>query len=1112
MTTKKAEVLLGSGNYFHWEYNMRTTLARKGLLAHVEAVKAENEITEAWLVKDAKALGIIAQGVEIPHQTKIRSATRAMQAWNTLREYYNRTTLHNRVAMTKRLLEFKMEDGSSMAKHLDAFDEVLLKEHERLQKKETTERAFKANAGRFKGGRGNGRKGNGPRKNGGGFKGKCFTCNQVGHVKRDCPERNGGSAGDAVFAVSEERLAGWLIDSGATSHMMPHRGGLFNFECIDAGMEVTIADGKKLRVAGTGIKLTGLDGKRIRMVELLEQTFGVGDAGGIIELRRKWDRIINANWSDLGTLFAQLKQLRNDMNRKMMGLVGKEIVTEHWLCMEVLAQLPSEFWGSTISMTAEWFTIENVKISLRRVFGDRSKKEINMLTEKKRPVMINVAKRFTGKKRSQVDATSAEPGNCFYCFEDGHRKKDCPTMAKDRDPNRPGGALFRSNIRTAPGAKKKRVMAVKKGAIPKKKTTNGSEMTTAEAHVYDQQLAKAIEDADEFAFDENVPVSEGEETGDKVFNPMDIEAEVRKHYGRYLSKLKEFEVTDDLWVVDTGAGHAVSPSRHWFSSLGRGQPHTFEYGNRGTSLSTLQGTVRFSILKPNGYYSNISIKNVAFDKECSSNLFSAYYLATQGYWHIQDKSGQYLYFLDRNNRFVFAAVAIDEVYYLPSKRMGNSTKVLSAKSINTKFIHNAMKEWHLRLGHVGKDRLMSILSSAVIDGAPRLERKDLAKIAFFCRTCALAKSRRMSYRNMIGDKATEPLHTLHMDSLGTVKPLGLYGSAGSKYALAIVDDATAYKWYFVMKSLKEVGAKLTALITQLEKQLPYTVKRIRTDGGSEFLNTVVIKYCTKKGLIFQQSNVESQEENGSAERAHQTVTVPTARLKGKTPYEALYGKKPSGLSLRIWGSTCYAHIPKSKRANQKLSERAVECKLLGLSDNYKGYRLLDIKRNKYLTARDVRFAVTSTAGPIAKSFPSGAVEVSQETINEVCGLGKRKRDVVAQAPAKNSRKENSPLSSMSTETVGDGCANEGVTPIPRPRRKRTTNSRLKDYVVAINTVTRSIKLIPIPRSLKEARRGPHAKQWEEALLVEYRALVKNGTWELVPLPKRPNGTRVSLGL
>uniref|UniRef100_A0AAV1VA34 Retrotransposon Copia-like N-terminal domain-containing protein n=1 Tax=Peronospora matthiolae TaxID=2874970 RepID=A0AAV1VA34_9STRA len=60
MTIKSSEVLLGSGNYYHWEYNMRMTLARKGLLAHVEVVKPELEITKAWLFNDAKALRIIA--------------------------------------------------------------------------------------------------------------------------------------------------------------------------------------------------------------------------------------------------------------------------------------------------------------------------------------------------------------------------------------------------------------------------------------------------------------------------------------------------------------------------------------------------------------------------------------------------------------------------------------------------------------------------------------------------------------------------------------------------------------------------------------------------------------------------------------------------------------------------------------------------------------------------------------------------------------------------------------------------------------------------------------------------------------------------------------------
>ena len=85
----------------------------------------ENEITEAWLISDAMALGIIAQGVELYDQTKIRSATRAMHAWSVLRDFRNRPTLHNRVTLT-RLNELKMKNETSMTKHLDIFDELVV--------------------------------------------------------------------------------------------------------------------------------------------------------------------------------------------------------------------------------------------------------------------------------------------------------------------------------------------------------------------------------------------------------------------------------------------------------------------------------------------------------------------------------------------------------------------------------------------------------------------------------------------------------------------------------------------------------------------------------------------------------------------------------------------------------------------------------------------------------------------------------------------------------------------------------------------------------------------------------------------------------------------------
>ncbi|OWZ17080.1 polyprotein [Phytophthora megakarya] len=317
---KKVEVVLGSDNHFHWEFAIRMTLARKGRLTYLQVVKDPAAMTEAWLLYDVKAFGRIAQGVSVGAHTKIRSATSAMQAWNTLFEFYNRTTMHNRVTMTCWLHEFKMKYRSTMARHLDKCDELIvglqtlgepledsrqlvillsslpaefeliedvtlieakakfLMEYERQEKKESSERALKAMS--FGGKNKNekfgevrkryDRKGNGSRRLRE-FPGKCFGCGQVSHMKRECPEKaNGGSHEDSVFAVEEDRSAGWLIDSGATAHMTPHRDDLYEYSSMSAEMYVTIADGNKLRVAGTGsVRLKGIDGKSIRMVEVL---------------------------------------------------------------------------------------------------------------------------------------------------------------------------------------------------------------------------------------------------------------------------------------------------------------------------------------------------------------------------------------------------------------------------------------------------------------------------------------------------------------------------------------------------------------------------------------------------------------------------------------------------------------------------------------------------------------------------------------------------------------------------------------------------------------------------------------------------------------------------
>ncbi|KAE9248903.1 hypothetical protein PF001_g3775 [Phytophthora fragariae] len=72
-------------------------------------------------------------------------------------------------------------------------------------------------------------------------------------------------------------------------------------------------------------------------------------------------------------------------------------------------------------------------------------------------------------------------------------------------------------------------MTVKKKAATKlenpKVETKDEEMTAPEAHVYDENLAKVIADADEFESKEKVSISDGDEQEDKPPTQMDMDTE-----------------------------------------------------------------------------------------------------------------------------------------------------------------------------------------------------------------------------------------------------------------------------------------------------------------------------------------------------------------------------------------------------------------------------------------------------------------------------------------------------------------------------------------------------------------------------------------------------------
>ena len=124
---------------------------------------------------------------------------------------------------------------------------------------------------------------------------------------------------------------------------------------------------------------------------------------------------------------------------------------------------------------------------------------------------------------------------------------------------------------------------------------------------------------------------------------------------------------------------------------------------------------------------------------------------------------------------VFVAKAINGAYYLHNKTVKERQSLCNAVKVGPyrplvmpkrNRLESTLQEWHVRLAHVNKETLVSMLSKGLVSGMPTLPAAELRRIPFFCTTCAEMKKRRMSYRNTKGSRDTQPISTIHMDTNG----------------------------------------------------------------------------------------------------------------------------------------------------------------------------------------------------------------------------------------------------------------------------------------------------------------------------------------------------------
>nr|GEU95700.1 hypothetical protein [Tanacetum cinerariifolium] len=150
-----------------------------------------------------------------------------------------------------------------------------------------------------------------------------------------------------------------------------------------------------------------------------------------------------------------------------------------------------------------------------------------------------------------------------------------------------------------------------------------------------------------------------------------------------------------------------------------------------------------------------------------------------------------------------------------------------------------------------------------------------------------------------------------------------------KYILVIVDDYSRFTWVKILKSKDETPDVVIKFITQIQVGLNKTVRYVRTDNGTEFVNHTMTEYYERIGIFHQKTVPITLQQNGVFERwnrtlveAAQTMLIFSKALMflwaevvatacytqnrslihtrhHKTPYELVHNKKPDLTFFRV---------------------------------------------------------------------------------------------------------------------------------------------------------------------------------------------------------------------
>ena len=548
--------------------------------------------------------------------------------------------------------------------------------------------------------------------------------------------------------------------------------------------------------------------------------------------------------------------------------------------------------------------------------------------------------------------------------------------------------------------------------------------------------------------------------------------------------------SSDGLLVDCGATtHIITDKSkfHKFDDDFEPSNHSIELadGSRTSGIVSGKGTANIELCDTEGTVHKVELKNALYIPTYQQDIFSVKAATERGATVVFTPDHAEL---KAPNGTKFNIQTDQKLYFL--------------NSVSLKSGVHSLEEWHRILGHCNVKDVMKL--EGIVDGM-----KFSDKNTFNCETCTLGKM--TQYRNRESDKrADRKLELVHCDLAGPIDPPA---REGFKYSISFVDD---YSGVIMVYLLKHKNDTVKAAERFLADCAPYgSVKRLRTDNGSEFTSTEFRSLLVRNRIKQEFSSPYSPHQNGTVERSWRTIyemarcllleanlpkklwtyAVKTAAYirnrcynprTGKTPFEIMTGEKPNLKNMHIFGTVCYAYVQQKKKLDAR-SERGI---FLGYDTQSPAYLVYFAEQDDVKRVRCVKFS-ESMEGDISKRElnPVEDYEVPR------CDESEQDKETVVEEGDKE-------LEVRESDAVKER----------RYQRLRSRPKYLEDYLtneeelssIAKCSIDYCYHVADVPSTYEEALLSSESHQWQTAMQEEIDSLYENDTFELVQLPEDRN--------